>query len=164
MKVIDNLLTNKELLNLNKVLLGKDFPWYFAEGKSFNDDGDFQHCHRFAEFGKITSNFYKINFPILNKLNVDKIIRIKANATFKKDKNEQTPMHVDHIFKNNEKFKTGVFYCNTNNGSTLFQNGKRIYSKENRMVIFDGHQKHCGVHCTDQNRRVVINFNWTEKK
>ena len=45
-------------------------------------------------------------------------------------------MHVDHILKNNEKFKTGVFYCNTNNGSTLFQNGKRIYSKENRIVIF----------------------------
>ena len=68
-------------------------------------------------------------------------MRIKANATFKKDKNEQTPIHVDHILKNNEKFKTGVFYCNTNNGSTLFQNGKRIYSKENRIVIFDGHQK-----------------------
>ena len=114
MKVIDDFLDIKELENLNKVILGKDFPWYFTEGKSFNDDGDFQHCHIFKEFGKV-STFYKINFPILKKLNVDKIIRIKANATFKKDKNEQTPMHVDHILKNNEKFKTGVFYCNTNN-------------------------------------------------
>ena len=42
MKVIDNFLNTEELVNLNKVLLGKDFPWYFAEGKSFNDDGDFQ--------------------------------------------------------------------------------------------------------------------------
>jgi len=164
MKVIDDFLSIKELENLNKVLLAKGFPWFFVEGKSFNDDGDFQLCHIFAELGRVKSNFYKINFPILNKLNADKIIRIKANATFKKNKNEQTPMHVDHILKNNEKFKTGVFYCNTNNGSTLFQNGKRIYSKENRMVIFDGHQKHCGVDCTDENVRVVINFNFFEKK
>ena len=54
MKVLDDFLNIEELENLNKVLLGKDFPWYFAEGKSFKDDGDFQHCHIFAEFGKIT--------------------------------------------------------------------------------------------------------------
>ena len=73
-------------------------------------------------------------------------------------------MHTDVKLKNNEKFKTAVYYCNTNNGSTLFQNGKRIDSKANRIVIFDGHQKHCGVDCTDENVRVVINFNYFEKK
>ena len=41
MKLIDDFLDNKELERLNKVILGKDFPWYFTEGKSFNDDGDF---------------------------------------------------------------------------------------------------------------------------
>ena len=46
----------------------------------------------------------------------------------------------------------------------IFQNGKKIDSKANRIVIFDGHQKHCGVDCTDENVRVVINFNYFEKK
>ena len=73
-------------------------------------------------------------------------------------------MHVDTTILSGEKFKTGVFYLNSNNGSTLFKNGKRIYSKENRMLIFDGHQKHCGVDCTDNDYRIVINYNWTEKK
>ena len=70
-------------------------------------------------------------------------------------------MHVD---TSKENIKTAVYYCNTNNGSTLFQNGKKVDSKGNRIVIFDGHQKHCGVDCTDENVRVVINFNYFEKK
>ena len=41
---------------------------------------------------------------------------------------------------------------------------KKVDSKGNRIVIFDGHQKHCGVDCTDENVRVVINFNYFEKK
>ena len=66
MKVIDDFLDIKELENLNKVILGKDFPWYFTEGKSFNDDGDFQHCHIFKEFGKV-STFNKIRSFCLSK-------------------------------------------------------------------------------------------------
>ena len=58
MKVIDNFLNIKELENLNKVILGKDFPWYFTEGKSFNDDGDFQHCHIFKELTVLIENAY----------------------------------------------------------------------------------------------------------
>ena len=34
-----------------------------------------------------------------------------------------------HIDTNKEKIKTAVYYCNTNNGSTLFQNGKKLIVK-----------------------------------
>ena len=34
---------------------------------------------------------------------------------------------------------------------------EKVDSKGNRIVIFDGHQKHCGIDCTDENVRVVIN-------
>ena len=30
-------------------------------------------------------------------------------------------MHIDVNRKDEEKFKTAVFYCNTNNGSTMFE-------------------------------------------
>ena len=46
-----------------------------------------------------------------------KVIRIKANKTFKKSSNIQSEMHTDVKRKDDEKFKTAVFYCNTNNGS-----------------------------------------------
>ena len=121
-------------------------------------------CHNFFLSGAPQSRFVKILDPFINKLNIGKVIRIKANITFQKEKNIETGMHTDVKLKNNEKFKTAVYYCNNNNGSTLFESGERIFSKENRAVIFDGDQLHCGVDCTDVKRRVVINFNYIEKK
>ena len=164
MKVIDNFIDINDLNKIRDIMLNTTFPWFFGEGKSNKYDGSYQFCHVFVDKGKLISNYFKLNKPVLNKLNVDKIIRIKANFTPKKEKNFQSPMHVDTTILSGEKFKTGVFYLNSNNGSTLFKNGKRIYSKENRMLIFDGHQKHCGVDCTDNDYRIVINYNWTEKK
>tara|TARA_B100002019_G_C21122338_1_gene524014 strand:+ start:286 stop:783 length:498 start_codon:yes stop_codon:yes gene_type:complete len=164
MKIIDNFLDNKEFNKLEQNLLSTNFPWFFAQGKSYKNDGSYQFIHSFIEIGKIISKYYELNLPILRKLNADKIIRVKANLTLKQETNTQSPMHVDHVFKNKEKFKTAVFYLNTNNGSTLFQNGKRVHSKSNRILIFDGHQKHCGVDCTDEGFRLVVNFNWIEKK
>lgn len=164
MKVIDDLLSEKEFKSIQKIIEDKNFPWYFVDGKSYAGDGSYQMSHTFVELGKVISKMYKINYPVLSKLNVHKILRIKANITFKKLTNEQSPMHVDYEFPEKTKYKTAVFYCNTNNGSTLFQNGKRVYSKENRLVVFDGHQKHCGVDCTDKVRRIVINYVYTEKE
>ena len=163
-KVIDNLLDNTDFKKLSDFILSKEFPWFFLEDKVHKGDGHFQMCHNFFLSGAPQSRFVKILDPFITKLNIGKVIRIKANITFKKEKNIETGMHTDVKLKNNEKFKTAVYYCNNNNGSTLFENGKRIYSKENRAVIFDGDQLHCGVDCTDVSRRVVINFNYIEKK
>ena len=92
-----------------------------------------------------------------------KVIRIKANKTFKKKENIESEMHVDVTRKEDEKFKTAVFYCNTNNGSTKFENGKKVESKANRAVVFDGRTLHCGIDCTDSLRRIVINFNYMDE-
>ena len=111
--------------------------------------------------GKIVSPYYKNFISNNKKINPEKIYRIKANLTTKKETNHKALMHVD---TNQEKIKTAVYYCNSNNGSTLFQNGKRIDSKANRIVIFDGHQKHCGVDCTDENVRGSDKLNYFDKK
>jgi hypothetical protein len=162
MKVIDNFLDTKIYINLTKVIMETRFPWNFVNGKTEFQDGDFQFTHLFVDDGgKIVSPYYKILFPIMKKLNTEKVYRVKANLTTKKEKNNKSLMHTDTSLEN---IKTAVYYCNTNNGSTLFQNGKQINSKANRIVIFDGHQKHCGVDCTNENVRVVINFNYFEKK
>ena len=49
---------------------------------------------------------------------------------------------------------------NTNNGWTEFENGDRVDSVENRLVIFDSQMKHAGNTSTDQKIRVLINFNY----
>jgi hypothetical protein len=67
-------------------------------------------------------------------------------------------MHIDTGIKGH---KTAVFYVNTNNGGTIFLNGKKTNSVANRLVEFDSHQKHAAVDCTDEKVRVVVNFNYT---
>ena len=62
-----------------------------------------------------------------------------------------------------EKLKqltTAIFYANTNNGYTKFENGLIVESVANRMVFFSADMKHTGTSCTDEKTRVVINFNY----
>ena len=53
---------------------------------------------------------------------------------------------LDHV-----NFKRGIF--------NLENNGK-VKSVENRMVVFPSHLMHQGYACSDQLKRVVINFNY----
>ena len=144
-KVLDNILSPDEFKKLTDVLLGSEFPWYFLPNKVSKGDGNFQMCHNFIISGKPVSQFLTILDPFIKKLNMKKVIRIKANKTFKKSTNVESEMHIDVTRKEDEKFKTAVFYCNSNNGSTLFKSGKKVVSKENRVGIFDGRTLHCGV-------------------
>ena len=51
-------------------------------------------------------------------------------------------------------------YLNTNDGYTVFEDGTQIESVKNRILIFKTSLKHTGTNCTDQKRRVLINFNY----
>ena len=57
-------------------------------------------------------------------------------------------------------YTTAIFYVNSNNGYTEFENGAIVESEENRMVVFPAEMKHRGTSCTDKKIRVVINFNY----
>jgi len=161
MKIIDNFIDDKSFKNLSDAMLGVEFPWYYNSTKSSIDDQEnFQFTHIFFSEETIKTSQWKLIVPIIEKLEVKDLIRVKANMTPKKDTNYKYPMHTDTDLKSH---KTSVFYVNTNNGGTIFQNGKKTKSKTNRLVEFDSHQSHAGVDCTDQKVRVVINFNYTRK-
>ncbi len=55
---------------------------------------------------------------------------------------------------------SGILYVNNCNGYTKFENGKKIKSEKNKYIEFDSTLKHSGSSCTDQQRRIVINFNY----
>ena len=42
----------------------------------------------------------------------------------------------------------------------MFKNGKVIDSVENRFIMFNSQLEHTGTTCTNQKRRIVINFNY----
>ena len=55
---------------------------------------------------------------------------------------------------------TAILYINTNNGYTKFKKGGKVKSVANRVVIFDSNLEHMGYACTNEKRRIVVNFNY----
>ena len=155
MKITDNFLEESLFENINKTFHLSNFPWYFMPFKVHEGDDKYQFYHLFVAKGKVHSKHFEVLHPILKKLSVKEIIRIKANLTLKQKEQIQSDMHVD--FKD---CKTAIFYLNTNNGYTLFDKGDKIPSQANRVVEFDSNLKLCAVDHTDVKYRIVINFNY----
>lgn len=170
MKVIDNALPQETFLDIKNNMLKSDFPWYYRSVKvasgmkqdnqynSYNKY-NFQFVHVFYKHFKPRSEYVSLLNPILDILHPASIIRIKANLTTRAPEVFQYNFHQDL-----QKFsgKTAIFYVNSNDGYTAFENGQKIDSIENRLVIFDSPVYHAGTSCTNRNVRCVINFNFTE--
>ena len=68
--------------------------------------------------------FKFINIPVLSALNVSEVLRCKMNLTTRTHEPITHGLHVDGI---EGATHTAVFYLNTNNGATVFENGKKYY-------------------------------------
>ena len=86
-------------------------------------------------------------------------MRIKANVHARTHKIIEHGLHID--FQHPE-METAIYYVNTNNGYTMFENGTKVESVANRLVVFPTEMFHSGTTCTDEPRRVVINFNYVQ--
>jgi hypothetical protein len=163
MKIISNFLEKDDFNNLKNLFYSDNFPWYLAEGVVRPGDGQIQFIHNFYKNFAISSSFFSLIYPVLIKLNVISLIRIKANFLYKTNKIIEHGYHTDIEVGRKINSKTAVLYINTNNGYTKFKNGKTISSEENKIVIFDTNILHTGSTCTDKDTRVVINFNYYGK-
>jgi|TARA_B100000085_G_scaffold266360_1_gene274963 phage anti-repressor protein len=170
-QVIDNFLDQESFLEIKKEIFSDDFPWYFSDVKSYEENNweedelyNCQHVHTFfAVRTRERSGWYSLLIPILKRLKARDIIRIKVNSTPKTERVIKHNFHVD--IDDAKEFgypssTTTVYYLNTNDGYTEFETGERVNSVENRMVIFDSTTRHRSTTCTNQRRRVVLNFNY----
>ena len=89
-------------------------------------------------------------------------IRIKANANPRTEKIVVSGFHQDVSERRllESEPKTAIFYINSNDGYTLFEDGTKVESVANRVVTFPANLKHTGTSCTDKTCRIVINFNY----
>jgi hypothetical protein len=156
-EVIDNFLPEEEFNNIKNIVMGNNFPWYY--NSSVADDTDissFYFVHAFFNNLEVNSNYYIILSPILQKLNVKALIRAKGNLYPRTEQLINHKQHTDYDFEH----KGAVFYINTNNGSTILDDGTKIASVENRLLVFESHKSHNSTNCTDEQTRVNINFNY----
>ena len=160
-EVIDNFLEEDVFKEIEKILMGDKFPWFFNDFKNDDDDiNNFQFTHTVVRGnGNIESKFIQYMKPFFDKLNIKKIFRIKINLT------TRTHNSFNHLYHTDVSFQctTAIFYINSNNGKTIFKHGEEVNSVANRMVIFNSNLEHAATSHTDEKTRVVINFNYESK-
>lgn len=186
MKIYDNLIDQKSFKNLQYTLHANDFNWHFSTKtnpkglpqpnmRKFIDDngkgGDpynTQLVHYFADYRSFKySPYIDILKPILNKYKYTAISRIKANLQLAQKDPILSDFHYDFYIQDGENqipekaVTTLIYYVNTNNGYTEFEDGTKVASIENRLIEFPNDNPkgmHRGVSQTDTYYRAVINF------
>jgi|TARA_S200002703_G_scaffold28485_1_gene24221 hypothetical protein len=158
-KIKDNFIDKQKHEKILKTMCSSEFPWYYNNYKVRPGDNNFQMTHTLYRNHAITSPFFQLINPVLDKLKAKALVGIKCNLTFVTPKKIIYGMHTDF----DAKCKTAVYYVNSNNGITLFKNKQSVASLENRMVIFSSDSIHTGVSHTDKKIRLVINLNYYDK-
>ena len=159
-EVIDNFLPIFELKQIQNIFLTGRGVWTFTP-QGYKDGipqerTQFVHMLWDPIWGIVTS-YGEIGTFFLEKLNPRVLLRMKANLQLKDSKIHEDPLHVDF---DNIEATTSIFYVNTCNGYTYFEDGSRVNSVENRLVTFPTKTLHGGANCTDQDCRIVINLNY----
>ena len=156
-EIIDNFLEPEKFKILTDTILGSAFPWYVTEDIAYTKNFDqWALTHKFYGNYEPASGLFQELSVVLDKLQIKSLIRIKANLYPKTDKLIEHDFHIDYEYPH----KSGLYSLNTNNGFTIMEDGERIESVANRMIIFDASKFHKSTTCTDENFRANIVFNY----
>ena len=165
-QIFNNFLEPEVFLEIKKFIMSPRCQWRYVnyiahkDGRDNDNDGYFVHsfkdCHpqtfedRYPE-----SPHFPLIAKILDKIKYQNILRIRSSLYPRRDVQKPDPFHIDYDFPH----KVCIFYVNTNNGYTMFENGEKIPSVENQLATFDGNEKHCSVVQTDTSARYIVNIN-----
>ena len=155
MDIIDNFLSKKDFKKIKDIFLSGDLPYYFNNCVTFKNDGYFYFTHDLYKDNIVTSNHFYLVEPLIKKLNILFLRRVKINCYTRDSKLIRHREHQDLLVPH----QGAIFSLNTCNGGTYIKN-KFIESKENRIILFDPSIKHSSTNCTDEQARFNININW----
>ena len=184
-KIIDDFLDNEEFIKIESIFFTqsenrsylseesdkKDFPWYFRNSTSYSPKQEknidtitnYQFVHSFYASHQCLSPYYDNLVPIFQKLEVKALLRCKANMQMRTEKIVERQLHQDRpngCDPDKDPYTIAVYYLNTNDGYTKFEDGRKVESVANRMAIFSPKLKHASTSCTNQKRRLVLNMNY----
>jgi hypothetical protein len=168
--VIDNFLPYIDNEILGRALTDQQVTWV-GSNAVYDDDPlsprcdpkyNFQLCHVFLESKSqvmINKNTFHLLDTLVKKINATEWVRIKLNLTPCNSQIIEHGFHIDHNSPRPDSW-TAIYYVNSNDGYTLFEDGTKIESIRNRFVIFPSKLRHSGTNCTDVYARLVLNLNF----
>ena len=167
-EVIDNFLENDKFKYIEHSITNDTFPWYYSEKINVDPElaqepkYDYQLFNTLYAAPTHKSDQFKIINALINKINPRILLRVKANFSPANDRIIEHGMHQDVQVGDDllDICTTAVYYVNTNDGYTKFENGDTVHSKANRFVSFPSKTFHTGTTCTDQKCRIVLNLNY----
>jgi hypothetical protein len=155
-KVIDGFLDDRLFDNVHSYFMNH-VAWYYNPFVADSDDTDaFYFSHTMYMDYKVNSVACEAVQPIVDKLQPKAIIRIKANLYTNDGQYREHGWHTDFPYSHT----AAILYVNTNNGFTILEDGTKIKSIANRLLVMDGSKPHRSTTCTDQNVRVNIGLNY----
>lgn len=155
----DDFISNKDLTKIVDVITGVDFPWYFQEKINTNHsktDTSFYFTHLLFVNNKVNSDAFNLFLPIIDKLDIESLIRIKLNCYPRTDILQENKSHKDYEYTH----KGFIFYFNTCDGYTKLSNNVKIQSISNRGLFFDPTIPHQSTTCTNAKARFNMNINY----
>ncbi len=163
--IANNFLAKEEFDTLRDTITQYEFPWYFSRtvvDKEEISPGGFSHKIYLNNIP--CSSFYNFLVPTLDQLNCAQVYRIRINLNPRLSESYVFRFHSDLSYDLGEdvaaQWTTSILYINTNNGYTELESGERIESIANRLVSFPANTRHRAVTQTDEQTRILINFNY----
>ena len=165
-EIIDDFLPQREFEKIQKTLMvpspntNEKVGWiYTSEVGNVGVQENWKHfymTHHIYAKGLIFSFVYEKIAPILMKLDLKALIRIKANLYPNSEKILEHDTHVDAPWPH----KAAIFSINTCDGYTKLEDGSKIDSVANRMLFFDGSTPHSSTTTSDTTVRINMGFNY----
>ena len=166
-EIIDNFLSPEEFEQLRSIVMDKNpiyqqnIGWFYnsfvANENEVQDFKYFYMQHLVYLVNIISPPVYEKLIPVFEKLDIKVLSRIKCNLFPNSEKVHEHEMHSDTDYSH----MAAVLYINTCNGYTKLQeDGTKIDSVANRILIFDGSKPHCSTTTNDPTARFTINYNY----
>lgn len=156
-RVIDNFLDKDVFDNIKQTIESNSFPWFFEKEVTYPGQISDEYYLIHVLFSVYpNSDYFNCILPVLEKLKVKALMRAKVNLYPNIGKFVENDPHFDYEFEH----QAAILYLNTNDGFTILNDGTKIESVENRVLLFDGSTLHQSTHCTNQKARLNINFNY----
>lgn len=173
-EIYDDFLPKDYFDHLDKQILHtNNFRWLFQEKvATMEDDPDDEQFYFICSLYNnlhVEDNFYYQLQPIFDQLEIRSMIRARAIMYMNQGKMISHAPHIDFGYEH----KAALIYMNTCNGYTgmvnddwergdeyMFDQGNRVESVANRLMIHDGSVPHYSTTCTDTRKRLVLAINY----
>lgn len=161
-EIIDNVFPEDYFKSIQEMFISNGFPWFCEPASVYENDGFPQFVHAIYREFQPCSEYWQYVKGMLSVLGVHGLYRIKANATPVYSEVVEKGMHIDMTESDGSvtPHRVAIVYINDNDGYTIFEDGTKVDSVANRMVLFPGHLKHAGTNCTNAPLRVVVNIDY----